>query len=73
MDECKPLPGGLRGAGPPPRRRARAGCQGRAVQVDPIKPTLKPTGNKRLKLKYDNMLSNFAFDLSLHRYTKAKL
>ena len=27
--------------------------QGKALQVDPIKPTLKPTGTKRLKLKYD--------------------
>jgi len=34
------------------------------VQVDPIKPKLKPTGTKRLKLEDDNLLSNllqFAF------------
>jgi hypothetical protein len=27
------------------------------VQVDPIKPTLKPPGSKRLKLIYDGPLS----------------
>jgi hypothetical protein len=26
---------------------------GRAVQVDPMKPKLKPPGTKRLKLEYD--------------------
>ena len=30
---------------------------GRAVQVNPIKPTLKPSGTKRLKLNYDEPLS----------------
>jgi hypothetical protein len=29
------------------------------VQVDPIKPTLKPPGTKRLKLNYDELLSKF--------------
>jgi len=33
---------------------------GRAVQVDPNKPTLKAPGTKRLKLKYDKVLSSFA-------------
>ena len=42
---------------------------GRAVQVDPIKPTLKPTGAKRLKLKCDVLLSASAFDFNLRRYT----
>jgi hypothetical protein len=28
---------------------------GRAVQVDPIKPTLKVPGTKHLKLKYDTL------------------
>ena len=32
---------------------AAGGVLGRAVQVDPIKPTLKTPGSKRLKLKYD--------------------
>jgi lipoate-protein ligase A len=39
------------------------------VQVDPIKPTLKAPGTKRLKLKYDDPLSNFAFKFNLRRYT----
>ena len=34
---------------------------GRAVQVDPMKPKLKPPGTKRLKLQYDEPPSNFAF------------
>jgi len=38
------------------------------VQVDPIKPTLKEPGSKRLKLKYDGPLSNFGFNFSLRRY-----
>jgi len=41
-----------------------------AAQVDPIKTTLKPPGTKRLKLKYDKPLSNFAFNFNLRRYTK---
>jgi len=41
------------------------------VQVDPIKPTLKAPGTKRLKLKYDELLSNFAFDFNLRRYNEA--
>jgi hypothetical protein len=32
------------------------GLPGRAVQVDPIKPTLKAPGTKRLKLKCDELL-----------------
>jgi len=37
------------------------GGQGRAVQVDPIKPTMKSPGINRLKLDYDKLLSNCAF------------
>jgi hypothetical protein len=44
--------------------------QGRAVQADPIKPTLKPTGNKRLKLKCDVRLSTSALKPNLRRYSK---
>jgi hypothetical protein len=40
---------------------------GRAVQVDPIKPTLKAPGTKRLKLKDDRLLSSFAFKFELRR------
>ena len=44
---------------------------GRALQVDPIKPTLKATGTKRLKLKCDVLLSTFTFKFSLHHYSWA--
>jgi len=39
------------------------------VQVAPIKSTLKAPGTKRLKLKRDEPLSNFAFNFKLRRYT----
>ena len=42
--------------------------RGRAVQVDPIKLTLKVPGTKRLKLKHDEPLSKFAFEFNLRRY-----
>ena len=50
------------------RRRPRTGL-GRAVQVDPIKPMLKPPGTKRLKLNCDVLLSTSAFKINLRRYT----
>jgi len=40
------------------------------VQVDPIKPKLKPPATKRLKLKYDILLSNHGFKFNLRRYIK---
>jgi hypothetical protein len=43
------------------------------VQVDPIKPTLKAPGTTRLKVKYDERLSNFAFKFNLRRYNEAVL
>jgi hypothetical protein len=43
------------------------------VQVDPIKPTLNPPGSKRLKLKWDILLSTFAFKFNLRRYSEGKL
>jgi len=46
-----------------------AGVRGRAVQVDPIKPTLKAPGIERLKLKYEELLSNFGFKFNLRRYS----
>jgi len=46
--------------------------QGRAVQVDPFKPTLKAPGTKRLKLKHDKLVSSFAFIFNLRRYIKAQ-
>ena len=45
--------------------------RGRAVQVDPIKPTLKPPGTERLKLKCDSQLSTFAFKFNSRRYSAA--
>ena len=48
--------------------------QGRAVQVEPMKPMLKAPGAKHLKLKYDKLLSFcfiFAFNLNMRRYTTA--
>ena len=41
------------------------------MQVDPIKPTLKAPGTERLRLKYGEPLSNFAFKFNLRRYTKS--
>ena len=40
------------------------------MQVDPIKPTLKPPGMWRLKAKYDVLLSSFALKFNLRRYMK---
>ena len=40
------------------------------MQDDPIKIKLKALGTKRLKLKYDEPLSKFAFKFNLRRYTK---
>ena len=35
------------------------------MPVDPIKPTLKAPGTKRLKLKCHRLLSSFAFNFNL--------
>jgi (p)ppGpp synthase/HD superfamily hydrolase len=43
------------------------------VQVDPIKPTLKAPGTKRFKLEYVELLSSFAFNVKLRRYTKEEV
>ena len=59
--------GGGHGRRPPHHR------QGRAVQAVPVQPILKPTGTKRWKLEYDEMLSSFAFRFNLRRYTKVTL
>jgi hypothetical protein len=77
VDECKPLVsghgGGHRQAARQPGGQAPDGvpqARGRAAQVDPIKPTLKAPGTKRLKLKYDEPLSKFAFKFNLRRYSE---
>ena len=44
------------------------GHPGRALHVDPIKPTLTAPGTKRLKLKSCMLLSSFAFKFNLRRY-----
>jgi hypothetical protein len=42
------------------------------VQVDPIKPKLKPPGFKRLKRKCDVLLSTSAFRFNVRRFTMAR-
>jgi hypothetical protein len=39
------------------------------VQIEPIKPTLKASDTKRLKLKYYTLLSSCALNFNLRRYT----
>ena len=82
MNECKPLARGVRrsivsGGGGGSRRGVgpgvyREGCArpraGKAVHVDPIRPTSKAPGTKRLKLEYDELLSNSAFTFNLRHY-----
>jgi len=43
------------------------------VQVDPIKPKLKPPGTKLLKLKSDILVSTAAFKINLRRYIQELL
>jgi len=57
------------GMGPP--SGGGAGFQGRAMQVDPMKPVLKAPGSMLLKLIYDEPLSTSAFKFNLRRHTKA--
>jgi hypothetical protein len=56
---------------PPPLRSKilRGRRRGWAVQVAPMKPKSKPPGTKRLKLKHDEPLSNFAFKFDMRRYS----
>jgi len=78
MDECKPLvlghelertdPVRARGAAVAHLRDLRGG---RVVHVEPMKPTLMAPGIKRLKPKYDGLLSSSAFKFNLRRYTEA--
>jgi hypothetical protein len=44
-------------------------ARGRAVQVEPMNSMLKVLGIIRLKLQHDELLSNFAFNFNLSRYT----
>jgi len=53
VDECKPLAGGCG------RQRSVRQVHGRAVQVDPIKPTLKAPGSKQNMMNWSQpLLSN---------------
>ena len=65
LDECKALPGGH------VLQQPLLPHQGTAVQVDPIKLVLKEPGTVRLKLCHGKLLSSFAFESNLRRYTKA--
>ena len=49
-------------------RLAWAKANGEAVQVDPIKPKLKPLGSELFELKCDVLLSNLVFESNLRRY-----
>jgi len=51
----------------------QGGARGGAVQVDPIKPSLKASGCERLKPTCDDLLSNFAFKSNLRRYNVVDL
>ena len=72
MDECKPpVPGPPHAVHAAVRRRRAAPhlrATDKAVQVDPIKRTLKAPGTQRLKLKHDEPLSSYAFRFNLRRY-----
>ena len=74
MNECKPLLTGLCGVGGEPYEPYEGAdlIRGRAVQVDPMKPIFKPPETKRLKVKYDVLLSTSAFKFNLRRYTTAR-
>jgi len=47
----------------------RSDLHSRPVQVETIRPMLKAPGTKRLKQKYDEPLSAFAFNANLRRYS----
>ena len=49
------------------RHAAEQRCK--AVQVDPMKPRMKPPGTERLKSEHDGLLSNFGFKFKLRRYS----
>jgi len=67
VSPCHGAPGYCRGQ---PGAAGQRGSQGRAVQVEPMKPVLKATGTILLTLRYDDLLSSFAFNFKLRRHTK---
>ena len=74
VKECKPLLDGEEVAHAAQARRCRHGARrlvlhlGEAVQVESMKPKLKPPGTQRLKLKWETLLSKYAFKFNLRRY-----
>ena len=44
--------------------------RGTAMQVDAIKPNFNAPATKRLKLKYNKLLSKFSFKFNLRRYNE---
>jgi len=73
VDKCEPLARGADAAGGPAGKAAGGPRHGRAMQVDPIKTTLKPTGIKRLKLMCATLLSTSGFKLNLRRHTTGRM
>jgi hypothetical protein len=65
VSECKPLPVG---GAPAPALHPLPGQCGRVVQAEPIRPTLKAPGTKRLELKCDEPVSEFASKFNWRRY-----
>jgi hypothetical protein len=66
VSKCKPL---VPGSAPPPAlapaaRAALSARLGKVVQVDPMKPILKPPGTKHFEPKCDKVLSTFGFDFN---------
>ena len=55
------------------RPDAHPSRRGGVVQVDPMKPKLKPKGSKRLIVKCEVLLSNFAFKFNLRLCTVVPL
>ena len=46
---------------------------GEAVQVEPMKPKLKPPETMRLEPECENVLSHFAFKFNFRRYQYTKV
>jgi len=75
VDECRPLVPGHHVFIRLPLRRFQPRAVpedaelGKAVQVDPIKPVLKAPGTMRLNLRDGKLLSRFAFEINLRRYS----
>jgi hypothetical protein len=69
LQETRVHPGESRALVAAVRASGLAAGHGRAVQVDTIRPRLKPPGTKRLKLNCDVLLSTSALRFNLRRYS----